>query len=131
MAFFTSKGRLRRRAYLLRGLGLYAVGIGVYAMPELLYGAAILYHAKLIAGLGLVFLMYLVVVQSLLRLHDLNLSAWWGLLMLLPFVSYILGSGLQFVQGTIGPNRFGLDPKRPGLLPLVPEPVAPLPDEAL
>ena len=32
-------------------------------------------------------------------------------------LSYVLGLGLQLVQGTIGPNRFGPDPKRPGLMP--------------
>jgi uncharacterized membrane protein YhaH (DUF805 family) len=85
-----------------------------------MYGAEIPYQAELMAELGLVLLMYLMTVQSLLRLHDLDMSAWWALLLLLPLVSYLLGSGLQFVQGTIGPNRFGADPKRPGLLPLMP-----------
>lgn len=55
---------------------------------------------------------YLTLVQALLRLHDLDLSAWWALVGLLPLVSYVLGAGLQFVPGTVGSNRFGPDPKR-------------------
>ena len=116
MVFFTAAGRLRRRAYFLRVLGLYIAGIVIYAIPSLLYPAEIPSWMQLATLLVIVGLFYLVIVQVLLRLHDLNFSSWWSLIMLLPVVSYILGGGLQFVQGTIGPNRFGLDPKRPLLL---------------
>ena len=59
------------------------------------------------------------------RLHDLNLSAWW--LLLLPAVTFVAGtSGLDgvnavayclllvafgFLPGSNGPNRFGEDPR--------------------
>ena len=119
MAFFTASGRLRRRSYLLRISGLYALGVLVYALPGWLYVAEIPAYVKLAAVAGLVMIWYLVLVQVLLRLHDLDLRAWWALVTLLPAVSYLLGAGLQFVQGTIGPNQFGLDPKRPQLLPIV------------
>jgi len=117
MAFFTTAGRLRRRGYFLRVLALYAVGIAIYGLPSWLYSDIIPSSIRLAAIAGLVGVFYLVVVQVLLRLHDLNLRAWWFLIMVLPLVNYILGAGLQFVQGTIGPNRFGPDPKRPLLLP--------------
>jgi uncharacterized membrane protein YhaH (DUF805 family) len=117
MAFFTMAGRLRRRDYFLRVLGLYALGIIVYAIPGVLYKAEIPAALKVAAFLGLTGIFYLVVVQVLLRLHDLNLRAWWFLVLFLPVVSYVLSAGVQFVQGTIGPNRFGPDPKRLHLLP--------------
>ena len=117
MAFFTAGGRLRRRGYFCRVLGLYALALAVYAVPGLLYAITVPSVITLLALVGFVVIFYLVVVQALLRLHDLNLSSWWSLIMLLPVVSYILGGGLQFVQGTVGPNRFGPDPKRPHLLP--------------
>lgn len=129
MAFFTAKGRLRRRAFFLRSYGLYLVGILVYALPGWLYATEIPAYVELAALAGLIAVWYLVVVQLLLRLHDLNLRAWWALAILLPLGSYVLGAGLQFVQGTIGPNRFGLDPKRPLLLPVAPIVEAVLPDE--
>ncbi len=116
MAFFTSGGRLRRRTYWLRVSGLYAVGTVIYALPALLHGPDIPSQTKLFAFGGLVIIGYLVVVQALQRLHDLDLRAWWALALVLPVVSYILGGGLQLVQGTIGPNRFGPDPKRPHLV---------------
>ena len=58
------------------------------------------------------------------RLHDLNLSAWW--LLLLPAVTFVAGLSefnrlhvaayfllllaLGFLPGSSGPNRFGEDP---------------------
>ncbi|MBJ6108930.1 DUF805 domain-containing protein [Hymenobacter sp. BT523] len=120
MAFFTANGRLRRRAYLLRVLGLYTLAILFYAAPGLLYAAEVPPGLALAALAGIVAVLYLTMVQVALRLHDLDLRAWWWLVMLLPGVSYVLGAGLQFVQGTVGPNRFGPDPKRPHLLPALP-----------
>jgi uncharacterized membrane protein YhaH (DUF805 family) len=120
MAFFTAAGRLRRRGYFLRIIGLYALAAVVYALPGLLYTVEVPLAVALLALAGFVVIFYLVVVQAMLRLHDLNLSSWWSLILLLPVVSYVLGAGMQFVQGTVGPNRFGLDPKRPSLLPPLP-----------
>lgn len=125
MAFFTSKGRLRRRTFFFRGLVLYALVIVIYGIPSWLYAADIPEHVKLIAGLGMMAVWYLLLVQTLLRLHDLGLSGWWSLIALLPLATYVLGPGVQLVQGTIGPNRFGPDPKRPELLPLAAAPQLP------
>ena len=120
MAFFTAAGRLRRRDYFLRIPALYVVGFGIYAIPGLLYAAEVPVAVGSVAVAALLVIVYLTVVQAILRLHDLDLRGWWFLIALLPVVSYVLGAGLQFVQGTVGPNRFGLDPKRPLLLPPLP-----------
>lgn len=122
MAFFTARGRLRRRHYFLRLVLLYALGIAFYALPSFLPDPALQPALRLIAIAGMVATWYLVVIQAILRLHDLDLSAWWALAGLLPIASYVLGGGLQLVQGSIGANRFGPDSKRPGLL-------SPAPDE--
>ena len=115
----------------MRVLALYALGIILYALPGLLYAVTVPAPVALLALVGFVVIFYLVVVHALLRLHDLGLSSWWSSVMLLPVVSYILGAGLQFMQGTVGPNRFELDPKRPYLLPPLPPVMAlsPMNDE--
>ena len=115
MAFFTAKGRLRRRSHFLRALGVDILAIIVYATPGWLYASEVPSNVALAATLGLIVLMYLNMVQTVLRLHDLDLRAWWWLVFFVPVVNYVLSVGLLFVQGTMGPNRFGPDPKRPAL----------------
>ena len=54
------------------------------------------------------------------RLHDRDLSGWWLLgyivASMIPFVNFIAGIAMLVVlllPGTVGPNRFGNDPKDP------------------
>ncbi|HEX8614480.1 MAG TPA: DUF805 domain-containing protein [Telluria sp.] len=42
------------------------------------------------------------------RLHDLNLSGWYGLLQLVPLVNLVFGLWLVFAPGTEGANEYGL-----------------------
>ena len=44
------------------------------------------------------------------RLHDIDASGWWAILMLIPLVNFFLGIVLLFRKGTNGENRFGLPP---------------------
>ncbi len=44
------------------------------------------------------------------RLHDLDKSGWFMLLILVPFVNLIFLLYLWFMPGTVGYNRFGADP---------------------
>ncbi|HEX8655955.1 MAG TPA: DUF805 domain-containing protein, partial [Hymenobacter sp.] len=86
MAFFTAKGRLRRWGYFLRIIGVYALAIIVYATPGWLYATEVPPSVALAAILGLIALMYLTLVQVALRLHDLDLRAWWWLVVFVPGV---------------------------------------------
>ncbi len=61
----------------------------------------------LIAGLPILILSLMFAMR---RLHDMNLSGWFVLLMLIPFVSAIFSLVLLFWPGTQGPNRFGPPP---------------------
>ena len=45
------------------------------------------------------------------RLHDMNASGWWSLLMFVPIANALMGLVLIFAPGTKGDNRFGLQPK--------------------
>ena len=44
------------------------------------------------------------------RLHDTDRSGWWALLGLIPIANIAL-LVFMFIQGTVGSNRFGPDPK--------------------
>lgn len=70
-----------------------------------------------IAGLGfvviLVLYIYLVMVISIRRLHDMNRSGWLILLFLLPVVNILLGLYLLLGSGTAGVNNYGLPRETP------------------
>ena len=48
------------------------------------------------------------------RLHDQNMSGWWALLNLIPYLGGLVLLVLMLIPGTKGPNRFGPDPKQRG-----------------
>jgi len=64
------------------GAFLYLVLMIVYAIATLSYGAR--------------------------RLHDFDKSAWWYLLMFIPFVNFVMGLVLLLAPGTQGPNTYGI-----------------------
>ena len=55
--------------------------------------------------------MCLAVSQYVKRLHDTNKSGWLILLGLIPIVNIGLALYMLFADGTVGHNRYGLDPK--------------------
>jgi len=103
------EGRARRSEYwyfalanfiitlVLRGID-YAIGGIDFQIISGIYGLA-----TLIPGLAV----------SVRRLHDVNKSGWFLLLWLLPVIGWIWLLVLFFTEGTVGPNQFGEDPKRP------------------
>jgi uncharacterized membrane protein YhaH (DUF805 family) len=44
------------------------------------------------------------------RLHDINMSGWWLLLSLIPFLGSLIMFVFALIPGTEGDNRFGADP---------------------
>ena len=47
------------------------------------------------------------------RLHDQNMSGWWILLSLIPYLGGLIMLVLMLIPGNNGANRFGPDPKQP------------------
>jgi uncharacterized membrane protein YhaH (DUF805 family) len=45
------------------------------------------------------------------RLHDTNRSGWWVLISFLPLAGALVLFIFMLLNGTVGPNRFGADPK--------------------
>ena len=50
------------------------------------------------------------------RLHDMNMSGWHVLGMMVPLWNVYLGFKLVFVKGTLGPNYYGQDPLMPNVV---------------
>ena len=45
------------------------------------------------------------------RLHDTNRSGWWILIGLIPILGWLVLLVFYVLPGTVGPNKFGEDPK--------------------
>jgi len=74
-------------------------------MPEI--GGAVLAVYLVVGLVALV----LTIIFAVRRCHDMDISGWWNLLILVPIVNLIYGLFLVLKPGTAGPNRFG--PARP------------------
>jgi uncharacterized membrane protein YhaH (DUF805 family) len=99
-------GRLARRPY-----GAAAL-FGWAAMRWGLMG--ILHHPRpavvFLIGLGMLVAALWTFRLTVLRLHDVGLSAWWVLVGAVPLVGTLAGLLLGMVPGSQGDNRFGAEP---------------------
>ncbi len=70
------------------------------------------------AALGFIILLVLIGIALFLpslavqvrRLHDFNISGWWILVCLIPYLGALIVLVFMLWPGTSGPNRFGDDP---------------------
>ncbi len=99
-------GRLARRPY---GAGVL---FGWAAIRWGLVGIAHHPSAGVIAliSLGVLLAALFTVRLTVLRLHDLNLPAWWGLILLVPLLGLLASLGLSLVPGSNGDNKYGSEP---------------------
>lgn len=110
--FFTSKGRLNRKSYIYRSLFLSLVLCIVQCVLTFATNtidALELLFAVVAFGFSL-FSFVSNIMMDVRRLHDLDLSGWWMLLMLVPLVNIFFALYMLFFKGTDGPNQYGDDP---------------------
>lgn len=110
--FFTSKGRLNRKSYIYRSIFLSLVLSVIQVV--------LTFAANTIGALELLFAVLLLVsglfgfVASIMmlerRLHDLDKSGWWMLLLCVPLINILFYIYILFFKGTEGPNQYGEDP---------------------
>ena len=112
---FSLIGRLSRLQY-------FGYGIGINLLAGLLFGLLIGVTIALsrqtdttllgpaINLVGYVLGCVVILTLGVQRLHDINASGWWWLLMFIPVVNIIFGLVLLFTPGTPGANRYGYPP---------------------
>jgi uncharacterized membrane protein YhaH (DUF805 family) len=66
---------------------------------------------SLVAGL---ITLVLGIIFAIRRCHDIDVSGWWNLVLVIPLVNLFYGLFLTLKAGTEGPNRFGPDRVTPG-----------------
>ena len=115
---FSFNGRIRRIEYVLScllggavtaiafwlGVGTSLIGASQNSGSGFGIGVLIGFSA-LIGGI------WFTIAQDVKRLHDGDKSGWLVVLLLIPIVNFILGLYMLFADGTVGPNRYGNDPK--------------------
>lgn len=111
------QGRSRRSeywwAYLFNFLVVVVpyVLVGVLGMNE--YGELNVIGMVLMGIVVLYVLAVLIpnIAISIRRLHDRNMSGWWLLLSLIPYIGGLVLLVFYVLPGTSGPNKYGPDPK--------------------
>ncbi len=110
LKIFSFKGRLGRLRYLS-----YAFGIPILMVALLGIAAAILIPISetlggVIAAVGGIAILGVCISFGLRRLHDLDKSGWWMLLLIVPLVNIIMALYMLFARGVEGSNEYGLEP---------------------
>ena len=110
--FFSYRGRLNRKPFILRGLLLSVLSsVMSTVMTEMTEASSTVMH--LLALLPLLLMVVLSVGTFMLiirRWHDLGKSGWLTLLMLIPLLNFLVLIFLWVKKGTDGPNAYGDDP---------------------
>lgn len=110
--FFTSDGRLNRKSYIYRNFFLSFV-LNIIRIILAVLAAYIDALELLFTGLLYVSGIFGFVAGIMMlarRLHDLDKSGWWMLLLFVPLVNILFYIYILFFKGTEGPNQYGEDP---------------------
>jgi len=109
--FFNFEGRIDRIQFLIGHLILFAYTIFVpvllsMVMVNLFGGTGNIVTSLLIIAATIVSIVanFALIVK---RLHDINLSGWWSLVVLIPYIGIIAVILIYFIPGTPTQNRFG------------------------
>jgi uncharacterized membrane protein YhaH (DUF805 family) len=113
---FSFEGRVGRKQYWYYTLGVLIVFILIGVLAAVLPGQILSSVVKAVITLGIIVFgiaLWIALLWSNLaiqvkRLHDLNKSGWFLLLILIPYIGpLIMMIWLGFFKGTDGDNRFG------------------------
>ena len=103
----SASGRLGRVRYLGYAFGfnlalMFVLFVWATILGDMLADAVI----ELAVRLAYVATLAIAVMLTIRRCHDMDLSGWWALLVIIPFVNLMF----WFSPGTVGTNRFGVPP---------------------
>lgn len=115
---FSFNGRIRRIEYFLSNLlggfvfGLaFWLGMGTSLVSAEVESAGGFGFGILISIAAILGGIWFTIAQDVKRLHDVDKSGWFVLFLIIPVINFILGIYMLFADGTVGPNRYGNDPK--------------------
>ena len=130
--YFRISGRITRGQYILRVIGRYVIfTLAIILLILALFCLLIFFEyissaspsiyniLEMFVALLSVFLTFILLVLSIIfkyaqeikRLYDMNYSGWFILIGFIPFINIVYYIILIFKDGTVGPNKYGPDPK--------------------
>lgn len=119
--FLSTKGRIGRLRFFAYSFASQLIFMLFFVAFSFLMGAGFNFEGMandgkmpvaIMVGMGLLYISLFVfsIILSSRRIHDLNRSAWWLLLLLIPLVNFFLGIYLMLFKGTEGINDYGPAP---------------------
>lgn len=111
---YTTEGRLNRLRYfkyqliwaLVAAIGGFIIGFIMGFLTGQSEGTLF----NIVTGIFSVVMGIGNIMLSIRRLHDLNKSGWFMLILLIPVVNLIFAIYMYLAKGTSGENRYGADP---------------------
>ena len=107
--YFSAKGRIGRKTYILGALPLLAAMIAAAIMDEASGRRVFLSYGAFQLGAVLLTL-WPMICLGIKRLHDRNRSGWFILLGYVPLVNIWIAIELLFLRGSVGENKYGQEP---------------------
>ncbi len=109
--FWSDKGRLRRNAYAIR-VGVIILILVIVSQVDYNYFDVNSFYVvlvlRVVVGLVCLFTFFM---QSIKRLQDIGKNGWWFVLFFIPFINILFLIYVLFVDGSVGVNKYGDDPK--------------------
>jgi len=102
-------GRARRKEYWMFVLVSFILG-GVLGILDNMFKLSIRGDNGMLTTLYSIAIFLPTWAVTFRRLHDTDRSAWWLLLLIIPFIGFVVTLIFTCQRGTAGPNRFGPDP---------------------
>lgn len=99
------QGRMRRRDF-----GIFWLGVATFSITVFFIANQVRLPAVFIMLTGMV-VSVTGLIQCIKRLHDMDFTGWYVLLLLIPLANFAIWLMLFFKEGTFGPNSYGDDPK--------------------
>ncbi|MBO9710195.1 MAG: DUF805 domain-containing protein [Caulobacter sp.] len=113
------QGRARRSEFWLFALFIFIVEFVYYGLLGVTGNFPGSGHTNIFGMLlGLIFFVFGLgifipsIAVAFRRLHDTNRSAWWLLIAFIPLIGIVVLLVFYVLPGTVGPNKFGPDPKQ-------------------